>query len=162
MMASSYSEFGLWRALQYRNCRLDKICEIASDVIDEEHERVNQCKLSDSEQRHNSWYARHRIHVVASAFLSVTVLFICSMITRSMAVYIVTSMALVVFRLIGTNRISHPLQLSFLYGLVFGSIVGPLYFFFPLEKKACESGNWSADPDSANIGAAANGTFLCY
>ncbi len=75
MMASSYCEFAFWRAIQYRNGRLDDIGELSSDDANEEYGRMNGNDSSDAEQMNNPEYAQHRFHILEVASLSLIVLF---------------------------------------------------------------------------------------
>ncbi len=157
MIASSYCEFLFWRALQYRQGRLNAIDEIPTDLPDDEAEEVNGRKGSDSEQMSDSWYAQYRI--LMAAFLSLIAAFICSIVIRSTTVYIVSMIALAVFRLIGTNRFSQLFRWKFLVGVVFGFGAGPLYLIMHVKKQIRESKDWADVSDGANIGMALLGAF---
>ncbi len=160
MMASSYAEFAFWRAVQYRYGRLNTIDENSSNGIDEECEQVNEGDASDSEQMSNSCCARHRIVVLAGALLSLTVLFISSIVVQSSVVYIVNLIALFVFRVIGMNRFSQLVRWRFLIGIVAGFCGGPLYLMLHLMKKVRESKSWGDVSDGANIGIAVLGALV--
>ncbi len=87
---------------------------------------MNESKSSDSENRKNSFYARFRIHIQACAFVDLIALFISAPMRRA-AVYIVAIIALVIFRLLATNRVSQLLQCQFLVGIMFDFVGGPFY-----------------------------------
>ncbi len=181
MIASSYAEFAFWRAIQYRHGRLNIMEEIPSDVIDEESEGVNERKLTDSERRNNSWYARLRNHILAGSFVCLIALFIGSITTRIIAsrsgspgrelvnssvlflvsgrVKCFTIILLVFFHMIGTNLFS-PLRPWMFFGIVFGVVGGPLYLILHLKKRVRESQFWGDVSNGANIGTALLGTLL--
>ena len=153
MIASSFCEFAFWRALQYRQGRLEKVDEITSEV------KVNESKSSDSENRKNSFCTRFRIQILACAFLGLIALFISAPISQSTTVYIVAVFALVVYRLYATNRFPQLLQYQFLFGIIFGFVGGPLYLIMHVKKNVRESNEWGGVADSANIGMAVLGAL---
>ncbi len=154
MIASSYSEFAFWRALQYRQGRLKKVDEIIFEA------EVNENKSTDSENRNNSFCARYRIHLLACAFLGLIALFISAPISQATGVYVAATVALVDFRLFATNRVSQLLEWQFLVGITFGFVGGPLYLVIHVKKKVRESKIWDTVSDGANLGMAVLGTFL--
>ncbi len=158
MIASSYCEFAFWRALQYRNGRLNSIPEISSDSNHEESEEVDESKSSDSES--NSWYKRHRGHILKGAFLSLIALFICPIVIRSWGVYISASIALVAFRIIGMNSFSQLLRWKFLAGIILGFVGIPLYWTMNVNKSIHESKSWDDFADGASIGMAVLGAIV--
>ena len=139
MMASSYSEFAFWRELQYRHGRLS------------DNGAVNERKPSFSERKTTSWYARNRMFIVAGGFSSVVALFITSMVVKSWVFYIGTIIALVIFRIVGTNRFSQLLRWKFWVGIVCGFRGGPLYLILHEKTKVRESKNWGDVSEGANI-----------
>ena len=153
-IASSYFEFAFWRALQYRQGRLNKVNEITLEA------KVNENKSTDSENRNNFFCARFRIQILACAFLGLIALFTRAAISHLLAVSIVALFTLVVFRLFATNRLSQLLQWQFFVRIIFGFVGGPFYLILHLNKELRKSKKWSVVSDGANFGMAILGTLF--
>ncbi len=93
------------------------------------------------------------------AFLCLVALFISSIVIHLTPVYIVTSIALAIFHMIGTKRFSQP-RWNFLVGLAYGAMLGPFYLILHLKKEIRVSKSWGDNSDGAKIGMAGLGACL--
>ncbi len=157
MMASSYSEFAFWRALQYRTGRLNIRCVNSLSDPDEEYDEVERSNSQDSKTRNNLWYARFRIHILAGGFLILIAALIYAIIISSQILDVSIAIGLVVFRVIGTNRFQQLLRWRFFIGLILGFVAGPLYLMLQLSKNIRKSNSWSDVSDGATLGMAVLG-----
>ncbi len=182
MMGSSYAEFAFSRAIQYRHGGLYNIEEIPSEAVNQEREEDTESKPSDSEEMNNSWYARHRNHILVGTFKCLIGLFIGAIATRmiikesrsptwernngpvlfltSGLLKCLTIITLVFLHMIGTNRLSQFFRCRFHVGIIFGIGGGPFYLILPLKKKIRESKNWSDVSDGAHVGMTLLETYL--